>query len=145
MHKYYMVLILFTSFLILSCSGDDDAPSTASNCEQTVVIDKTRYDNLASDEFGIISVELDEECMSITIGESGCDGLRWTADLIDSSEIAESFPEQRFLKIEFSNQEECDAVIQRTFTFDIDSLKIGESGTVILNLDGFDQQIRYEY
>ena len=49
---------------------------------------------------------------------------------------------QRFIKIALVNDEDCLAMIQKEFTFNIKKLKENEP-EILLNLQGWDTQIKY--
>ncbi len=81
--------------------------------------------------------------MNIKFGASGCDGNTWIVKLIDSGEIAESYPCQRTLRLSLDNQEECEAIPTKEISFDISDLQIMGNNKVILHVSG--EEILYEY
>ena len=115
-------------------------------CGRAPVIDKALYTDLESDSFKIINAEITENCLVIEVEATACDGNSWEFKLVDSSDIAESLPEQRFLKLQLVNNEDCFAQIKRTVSFSIASLQIyNDSQSIILNLQGLDDQLHYKY
>ncbi|WP_282136540.1 hypothetical protein [Seonamhaeicola maritimus] len=141
--KVLFFFIIIFSFLNTQCEEDviiDDLL-----CDFTTVIDETKYANLSSDNFTFVNAEIEGDCLSIEIGASGCDGSTWKFELIDSGDVAESSPEQRYLKLDFNNDELCDAYFESTFTFDLNPVKVQGSNKIILHLDGLDESLEYSY
>lgn len=142
--KLVFLLWIPVLFLNTQCDEDniilDDFP-----CDETVIIDQSLYNNLESDSFSIENAEIIDNCLSLRIGASGCDGSSWEFDLLDSGTVAESSPEQRFLKLQLINNEACLAVIGRTVSFNVSSLQIEGSNEIILHIEGFGASIAYNY
>ncbi len=137
-----LVLLVFISILLLSCSdGDDPDPS---GCDLGTVISQEQYRNAPSDELTINSLEIEGDCLKINFSASGCDGESWKIVLIDSGSILESDPPQRNLRLSLENTELCDAFITRELSFNIKKLRV-EGGRVWLNLSGSEERILYEY
>ncbi|WP_298498084.1 hypothetical protein [uncultured Algibacter sp.] len=124
------------------CEEDDDYLSV---CDNLVIIDESYYNTFDSGNFTFIDAEVIDNCLSVTISASGCDGNSWAYNLVDSGSIAESLPEQRYLKLELLNEEACLAVFKRTVSFDLTPIKIEGSNEIILNIEGFESSINYKY
>ncbi|GAA4964488.1 hypothetical protein GCM10023315_11650 [Algibacter aquimarinus] len=141
-----VVPFLFISMLFLSTQCDeDDIVADDFPCEFSVVVNQTEYDNLVSDNVTLVNAEISLDCLFLTISSSGCSGENWTFNLIDSGAIAESSPEQRFLKFALNNDEACLAVIDRTISFDLKPLRISNSNEIILNIEGLPDSLNYKY
>ncbi|TXG36553.1 hypothetical protein [Seonamhaeicola maritimus] len=141
--KVLFFFIIIFSFLNTQCEEDviiDDLL-----CDFTTVIDETKYANLSSDNFTFVNAEIEGDCLSIEIGASGCDGSTWKFELIDSGAVAESFPEQRYLKLKFINNEDCLAYFERVISFDLTPIQVQGSNKIILHLDGLDESLEYSY
>lgn len=138
--KYFVFGIFFV--VMLSCDKNDD-PVVTDNCIIETIIDRDLYLNTAMDYF-IDSIGIENDCIEITVNASGCDGDTWSAQLIDSGDIAESSPPQRSLRLALENTEECDAVISKSFYFDLSTIQTEES-RFILRFEGWDQTVLYEY
>ncbi len=137
----FMLLALFME----SCNDEStDNASLDSVCDQVAIVNQSRYTNTEPEGYTITSIQLVDDCLEVEIQAGGCSGDTWKVDLIDSGSIAESNPEQRYLKISLDNPEICLAVISKTFTFDIKPLQISRP-TILLNLALWDEQIRYAY
>ncbi|MEO1011938.1 MAG: hypothetical protein AAFX53_11570 [Bacteroidota bacterium] len=133
--------------MIVSCNqfgyGDDSGPMPK-NCDESIIIDEVRYKEDESDMFSILDAKIYGDCLEIKISASGCNGDSWEIGLIDSGMIAESFPEQRFVKVSFKNSEECLAVFTNTISFDLTRIRTSNN-VVYLNLSSWSEKLLYEY
>lgn len=134
--------IILTS--LLSCSESDDNPYEDSVCDQITTVNNNRYKNNQSEGFLIRSVQIIGDCLEVEIESGGCSGDTWKVELIDAGRVAESKPEQRDLKVLLENEELCNAIVFKTYTFDLRSIQT-RNNVVLLNLDLWVEQIRYEY
>ncbi|WP_406682828.1 hypothetical protein N1F78_09000 [Seonamhaeicola sp. MEBiC1930] len=141
MKKVLLAAIIMLCFLNMQCEED----IIINNCDYLTIVSESEYNNFETDHFGFISTDVEGDCLLVEIGASGCDGSTWEFQLIDSGAIAESFPEQRFLKLQLSNEELCDAYFERTLSFDLTPLRIEGSSRVLLNIDGLNNAIEYVY
>lgn len=143
MEKSILICILIlTSFL--SCSDLHNNPYPDSKCEKITVVDKSRYDSTLSEGFFIRSAQLKGDCLVVSIQSGGCSGNTWKVELIDAGIITESNPQQRYLKISMDNRELCEAFITKIYTFDLRPVR-SQNDFVLLNLELWEEQIRYEY
>ena len=127
--------------LLPSCSDED----TKTLCDQIVVVDSDLHMNGPSDPVQIMDARIDGDCLVINFGASGCSGENWDITLFDASAVAESFPVQRFIRLSLDNREDCLAFFSRERSFDLKPIQLSEYDTIILNLEDYDQQLRYEY
>lgn len=117
--------------------------NTQSSCDQNVIISETEYQNAPDDPFSITEMTITGDCLNIKFAASGCDGNTWIVKLIDSGNIAESYPCQRTLRLSLDNKEACTAVPGKEISFDIKDLQILGNDMVILHVSG--KEILYEY
>ncbi|WP_204346784.1 hypothetical protein [Psychroserpens algicola] len=140
------LLLSFFCFMLLfmntQCDDDDEVQEP---CGQMVVVDSGFYDSAESGFYDLISAEIEDNCLNINISASGCDGSTWSMVLVDSGAVAESSPEQRFLKFVFTNQEVCLAVFTQERSFDLSTLQIDGSHEIILNIEDFPEPLTYTY
>lgn len=130
-------------FLMNTQCDDDDF--IASPCDQVVIVDSGFYELAESDLYTLISAQIEDHCLAINVSASGCNSNSWSMVLVDSGNIAESSPEQRFLKFVFSNEEDCLAVFNQERSFDLSVLQIMGSNEVILNIENFPEAFVYTY
>ncbi|WP_298533003.1 hypothetical protein [uncultured Algibacter sp.] len=140
--SFYIVFLF--CFLNMTCD-DEDIDMDKSGCGYEVVVDKNEYDGLLSDHFNFVDAEIVGDCLFLKIAASGCTGDTWGFRLVDSEAVAESLPEQRFLKFQLNNEELCLAVFEKTISFDLRVLQIHESGELLLNIDGLEDSLSYKY
>jgi len=143
MKKSILVFSLFISSLF-SCSDSDANPYEDSVCDQITTVDNSRYKSSQSEGFLIRSVQIIGNCLVVEIEAGGCSGDTWKVELIDAGRVAESNPEQRDLKILLDNRELCYAIVHKTYTFDLRPIQT-TNNVVLMNLELWDEQIRYEY
>ena len=122
-----------------------DPATRTPTCAYVSEVNTTKYDKEASDFVEVISASISGDCLSFEVSASGCDGSSWEAFLYDSGAIAESLPEQRYIKLVLKNPEDCLAVFTRNFSFDLTPLQIQNGGVLLLNFQNTGEQLRYEY
>ncbi len=133
------VNVIFINSEQVYCHNDNNQ----SNCDKDVIISQTEFQNAPNDLYEILDVEIIEGCLKIKFRASGCDGNNWIVNLIDAEIVAESLPEQRTLRLSLENNEDCQAVIEKEISFNIENLQINGSRRVSLNVSG--NEILYEY
>lgn len=129
---------------IVSISIVVSAPIDLKTCDKPVEIDADLYAE-TGDEVFILEAEIVGDCINLLFGASGCDGETWTVAMYDAGVVAESFPVQRFLRFGINNSEECQAYITKSTSYDLSELKVEGNSAVLLNLGGWEEQLRYEY
>lgn len=141
--RLFLVFIASLAFFNMTCEEDD---VVRTNCDKTVVVSENDFNNLESANFTIIEAEIEADCLLLKIGASGCDGSTWQYHLVDSGAVAESLPEQRYLKFQLINEEMCEAYFNKTVSFNLSPLKIDNGvGKVILHIQGLESSLTYSY
>ena len=110
-----------------------------------VIVDKETYNATETYGYTINDVSIENNNIKITISSSGCDGDSWVVSLVDENDVMESAPPQRSLKVSVINEEACLAFITRTYEFDITKLQVENSNEVLLNIEGWQEKIVYNY
>lgn len=142
--KLSLVYLCFTLLLMnTQCESDDTIINNP--CGQVVVIDNAFYQSAESSDYNLLNAEIVDQCLIIDISASGCDGSTWSMVLVDSGDVAESAPPQRYLKFVFTNNETCLAVFTQERSFDLSTLQINEGNEIILNIEGFPESLIYTY
>ncbi len=145
MKKIIFLASVVLCFMNMQCDDDDGERPSILVCDQTTIVDKEVYDNLVSEHFAIVDAQIIDNCLAVEISASGCDGNSWKFNLVDSGAVAESSPEQRYLKFQLINDENCLAVFERTVSFDLTPLQINGSHEIILHLEGLESSLNYKY
>ncbi|WP_026776052.1 hypothetical protein [Polaribacter sp. Hel_I_88] len=135
--KSIFIIAFFTFF---NCS--EKTEPTLQSCNECVLVNNTLFNETKTTNYTITNVVLIDNFLTITISSSGCNAASWKATLIDANQILESNPIQRNLKVLLENNEACLAVFEKDFTFNIQKLKENQDA-IILNLEGWDNQINY--
>ncbi len=141
--KLLALSFCFVLFLMnMQCDDDDSIDSI---CGLTTVVDNVIYENSESVFYSLVSAEINGDCLEINILSSGCDGGTWVLTLVDSGDIAESIPPQRYLKLVLVNNEACLAIFNKEQSFDLTALRIGGLNEVLLNIEDFTEPLNYIY
>ncbi len=144
---YFIAFILVVLGLSQSCDKGCDPPLDQPTCDQQVVIDNDLYQNAISNEFTISEATIAGNCLQITINTSGCNGDNWDVALYDADEILTASDGDagpwRMLRLTLDNPELCEAIITKTYCFDISNLQYNDK--IFLLLDNWETEILYEY
>ncbi|GAL90398.1 hypothetical protein [Jejuia pallidilutea] len=144
--KTALLILIALCFTNMQCDEDALVVDVDNSCDEVVILNKALYGSLVSDDFNFIDVEIVDDCLNIKIGASGCDGATWACNLVSSEAIAQSLPEQRNLKFELVNNEDCDAYFEKTISFNLKPLQISNSvNKVVLHLNGWESSLLYSY
>ena len=119
MEKIWLLILMIPIFI--ACSDDNNNGDTS--CGTPLVIDGDRYQDITQpfNAFFIISSNIDDDCLTLTIGFSGCDDNH-EIDLVTDGAVAESFPVQIFFKLDDLNPQLCEAYFEKEYQYDLDEL-----------------------
>ncbi len=110
-----------------------------------LIIDSNLYNTTTPSNYTISAVTITNNKLNITITSGGCNGESWSSKLIASEEVAESFPVQRFIKLELTNTERCKALITKDMSFNISDLKVDGNTSIMLNLNHWTDPVLFKY
>jgi len=127
---------------MFGCKKDD--PNT-SECDQSVIIGTIDYTSASTDPFTVNNLTIHGNCLNVNFSSSGCSGDSWEVHLVDAGSVFESKPPQRNIKFFLKNEEMCEAYITKEISFDISSLQVKGSESVLLNLVNTTDEILYSY
>jgi len=137
--------------MIFSCSEAEDAPQFQSGQSQTdcgafiQILSQNEFNALEDAEFSIEDVSINQDCLSVTIGDSGCNPENWGINLLTTDAVMESKPPQKNLKIEVVNNEACLAVFEKTKTLDLTPIQVEGEDDIILNIEEWNIAVNYTY
>ncbi len=139
----YLYIIFGFCLLFTSCDKKDDDHKSVM-CSPTI-IDNTVYLNAESDPLSLLNTELTiEGCLKVSIQYGGgCSDV--FLNLVDSGDVLETQPPQRNLRFIFEDDDQCEALILKDYYFNVEVLKVEGSDEVLLNLQGFDTPLLYDY
>lgn len=138
-----IIMLIAFSLLLMNTQCDNDDVVATLPCDLEVVIDNANFEE--TEAYYIEGAIIDGDCISLIISDSGCDSENWIMTLIDSENIAESMPPQRYLKLTLYNDEVCLAYFSKQQSFDLIPLRIEGTNEVLLNIEGFEEPILYAY
>ncbi|WP_178989757.1 hypothetical protein [Winogradskyella schleiferi] len=138
------LMLSFLCIILMNTQCSDDDVTILTDCSE-VIIDNNAYETAESDYYSVVNIVFNGDCLTLDLSASGCDGNTWEFTLIDSGNIAESMPPQRYLKLSLFNNEACLAVFSREESFDLTPLRVDGTNEVLLNIEGFEEPILYAY
>ncbi|WLD23576.1 hypothetical protein NU10_12835 [Flavobacterium dauae] len=142
-----LVFVLFIGVFFVSCDFMDDHiknPGTTT-CDKSAVEDATRFNQVSTNNYTITNVVLNGNCLEITVSSSGCNPNNWDMNFVASEVVVETLPNQWNAKVELINNEACQAVFQKTVSFDLKDFQWTGQNQVLLNIDGWNTPILYQY
>lgn len=142
MRHLFIVIPLFV--LLTACDKNSDDKKTLT-CGNLVEINANKYQSDSSSSFHIDTAFINQNCLTITIGASGCSGSSWQTALYDAGVVMESYPIQRNIRFVLKNEELCLAYFTKTYTFDLQPTLQGTENKISFNLEGWNNALLYEY
>lgn len=140
------LFIFLLNILPMSCDSNDDSSNIENNCDFiSEIISEDNFNTVNTSNYIITNVELNNDCLKITFGSSGCGTELWEENLFSTDAFYTVFPLQRALKMELINNELCHAAFEKTVSFDLTPFQIDGQNELPLNIDGWNEQIIYEY
>lgn len=95
--------------------------------------------------YSITNAVINENCLSVTFKAGGCDGSEWKYKMVSDSIFIDTFPVQKKLVLKLENNEDCEALIVKTVSFDLTSLQVSHYNTFNLRLLGWSAPLVYNY
>lgn len=149
MNKNILYSLLFILMLIfVGCKGDDSLccpHPNPTNCNEFSIIDETKYNQTNTNNYTITNVVLNGDCLEITVSSSGCNPNNWDMNFVASEVVVETLPNIWYTKVELINNEACQAVFQKTVSFDLTPFKITGQNQVQIRIQGWNTSIMYQY
>ncbi len=143
--KKILAFLFFVSLLASSCSDDDNANNAVSCGTDGILVANQTLDAIETNNYQIQNVVLSGNCLEVTISSSGCNAENWTMNLFSNTTFFDTFPLQRFAKIEVITNEACLAVLQKTKTFDLQPFQIEGQDSVTIMIEGWNTPLNYQY
>ena len=146
-YLFGLVLALFTSVFFVACDFMDDhiKHPIKSKCNEKAVLDHVAFPQVNTTNYGVTNVVLNGDCLEITVSSSGCNPDNWDMNLIGVASKTNIYPPLFHAKIELVNNEACQAVFQKTVSFDLTPFQMAGQNTVQIALDGWNTKIMYQY
>lgn len=145
MKNVYTFTVLL-GVLFFSCSNDDDNPSSINTCDALAeVVYEEDFNAISTANYEVTEIAFNDECLEITIRSSGCEPESWEMNLYSVDAFYTVFPLQRVVKIELINEQLCQAVFQKTVSFNLTPFQVDGQNEIPLTIEGWDEQLIYEY
>ena len=114
-------------------------------CSVKAIESENIYANGPAAQHFIESVKLTNDCLYISYTSSGCSGDSWEVQLVDEGVVMESLPVQKNIRLSLTNEEDCQAVFKKELWVDLSPLQVSSESKINFNLEGWNDQILYEY
>lgn len=130
--------------MALTCQDAKDEVA-AKTCETMLTADDLSA--VRTDEFGIDTAYVSGNCLKVRVVYGGGFGSEELAkfEMHLSKAVAESNPPQRWLKLSLDDKDFAKALVRRELSYSLVSARLGGSGKLILNLQGYPKSLIYEY
>ena len=109
------------------------------------IISSEDFSAVSTSNYVITKLEINEDCIEITFGSSGCGTELLKEHLFSVDDFYTIFPLQRDLKMELINEESCEAYFIKTVSFNLIPLQLEGQNLLPLNIYGWNEQVSYEY
>ena len=143
MKQLLFFIVLIFSVMNTQCNDNNSIDTNA--CDLTALVDEEAYAKANFEGLNITNATIEADCLQVTFGALGCSGKNWEFQLIDSGAVAESLPEQRYIKLNFKNNEACLAYFERTVSFNLKPVRVKGSNEIVLHLEGLNTPLTYNY
>lgn len=143
-----LIVIIISVFIVISCSEVGNAPQVEPEtvCDSFInIVSEDQFNTPDDADFNIENVVINQDCLNISIVDSGCNADNWEVNLLTTSSVMESNPVQKALKVRLINDQACLAVFQKTKTFDLTPIQIEAENEIILDIEGWSTSVNYTY
>lgn len=141
------LMIILALFFAVACkrSGQSVIITDKGDCENAISINAHKFSQPSPSAFQITKAAINGDCLEISISAGGCNGSTWQAAFVTNGAVAESFPPQMYFKVLLTNNEMCYAMPVRKFSYNLKPLRISGMQQVVLNVQGWNGQLIYQY
>ena len=144
-----LLICLGLMFAVSSCK-DKEEPFIPVDCPPNVIIcaetfnDTPKVPETPELPISISDVRIEGDYLKMTISASGCDGSSWVVKIVTDGTIIRPIP-ARPLRIIFENNEDCEAMIRREFSFNIECLRVPNINKMWFQILGTEYSVPYEW
>lgn len=133
------VFLCLFIFLAYSCSDNND--SAPEDCVP-VSFDSSKFNSSANYGALINDFTIDGNCLSISLGVSGCDDVH-PIEMVSDGAIAESFPPQITFDFYDGTPQDCEAIFTLDREFDLSPIRELYDGEIIIRFRNSDKSVTY--
>ena len=134
---------IFTLVFVPSCNNDNNDDNSTSECDFDTIIDLDLYEVPSPGFYTILNAEIEDECLAITFGASGCDGESWEVQLVSDFPIVAGWTGGANLSLKLTNPEVCAAYFTKTYSFDLSDIH-GDNISTMFSLEGWEGSLQIE-
>lgn len=140
--KYLFVVLSFIA--TLSCNVEDQPEQSLLKSSTKIIVDNDLYFNAPDDANQIINAVVKDDFLNITLQYGGgCGNIYY--DLVSTDEYLATEPVQKKLRLAFKDDDNCEAGMEVTLSFNIKEIQRPQENTIILNLQGWEKPLAYIY
>ncbi len=142
-------LLLLVSALAIStwsCGEDETVCSCQdpSPCDQLAKSDNDLYANGPDDQHFINNAVIEDDCLYLTFQYSGgCESIDY--ELLSNDNILYSAPPKRGIRLALDEDDPCEALPEVEASFNLEPLRLPDTDTVVLELEGWEENLIYVY
>lgn len=142
--KFKIVCLLLVIFIMIDCKNDDNTMSSILINSNEIRVNDDLFLNAPNDDFEIITATITGNNINLTIVYGGgCNNIYY--DLLTSKDYIETNPIQKNMRLAFDDKDNCEAAVELELSFDLTQIQVSSTDKIIINLDGWYDQIDYNY
>lgn len=142
--KFKITLLALITVLMISCSNDDDGPDSPLENSTTIRVDDDLFSNAPDDDLWITAATITGNMLNITIDYGGGCGEVFY-DLVTDDNYTATDPIQKNIRLAFDDKDNCEASVELQLSFDLTAIQLSSTDSLLINLDGWAEQIEYPY
>lgn len=137
-------LVLLSLLLTIACSNPKQMPKTDKQVKNSLPVEMVNsYEGIKSDYFELDQLHLDNNRLEVVLTYGGgCGDVNY--EVFYNDVVLQSYPPQVFLKLKFTDNDPCRAIIKDTISIDLSYFEaMARGGGLQIGLSGFNQQATY--
>ena len=124
MNQLFTSIFLISILSICGCTNQEEILQKGNDCPKYVKLNYSNYDNLRADPLNIIKINVDGDCLRLTLQYGGgCKEHQIDLALIQPECGTPPFPPSTFEIRHNANSDSCKALITKEYSFDISGIK----------------------
>jgi len=142
--RFTITLLTIATVIIISCNNDDDNPRNILDNSSIIRVDDDLFLNAPNNALEITSATITDNNLNLTIDYGGgCGDVYY--DLVAETTYLETNPIQKNIRLAFYEEDFCEAIVELELSFNLTPIQLSSTDTILINLDGWEGQIEYNY
>jgi hypothetical protein len=138
-----LLILSIITFLASACQKDSNN-DVNDNCPEKAIVSESQYNREIQNPYTIENAYVEDQCLFIEISHSGgCAELTYI--LADAGNVAESYPVQRWIKLQVDGLDPCDGIVQKVLSFDLTPIQADGENISTLHLFDWSESLTHEY